>query len=101
MRFFENLRLRRKLLVAMLPLALMVIVAGVYSSIESKSIDTQYSDLIDGQVKALRSVTEARSHTNRFGLFLYAIVAETDLARRLSLDAELEKTRAAYEEVIL
>jgi len=99
-KFLENLKLRRKLLVAMLPLALMVIAAGVYSSIESKRIDAQYSDLIDGQVEALRSVTEARSHTNRFGLFLYAMVAETDPARKLSLDTELEKTRTDYEQVI-
>jgi len=99
-KFLENLKLRRKLLVAMLPLALMVIAAGVYSSIESKSIDTQYSELIDGPVEALRSVTEARSHTNRFGLFLYAIVAETDPARKLALETELEKTRADYEQVI-
>jgi signal transduction histidine kinase/CheY-like chemotaxis protein len=99
-KFLENLKLRRKLLVAMVPLALMVIAAGVYSSIESKAIDTQYSDLIGGQVEALRSVAEARSHTNRFGLFLFALVAETDLARKLSLDAEVEKTQAAYKQVI-
>jgi signal transduction histidine kinase/DNA-binding response OmpR family regulator/HAMP domain-containing protein len=99
-KFLENLKLRRKLLLAMLPLALMVIGAGVYSSIESKTIDTQYSELIGGPVEALRSVTEARSHTNRFGLFLYAIVAETDPARKLALEAELEKTRDAYEQVI-
>src|SRR5580704_2942602 len=99
-KFLENLKLRRKLLVAMLPLALMVIAAGVYSSIESKSIDTQYSELIDGPVEALRSVTEERSHTNRFGLFLYEIVAETDPARKLVLETELEKTRDAYEQVI-
>ena len=99
-KFLENLRLRRKLLVAMMPLALMVIAAGVYSSVESKIIDTRYSDLIAGQVETLRSVTEARSHTNRFGLFLYAMVAETDPARKLSLDAELEKTRDSYEQAI-
>jgi signal transduction histidine kinase/DNA-binding response OmpR family regulator len=99
-KFLGNLKFRRKLLLAMLPLVLMVIAAEVYSSIESKSIDTQYSELIDGPVEALRSVSEARSHTNRFGLFLYAIVAETDPARRLALDTELEKTRDAYQQVI-
>src|SRR5277367_6142879 len=99
-KFLENLKLRRKLLVAMLPLALMVIAAGVYSSIQTKSIDAQYSELIDGPVEALRSLSEARSHTNRFGMFLYAMVAETDPARKLSIDAELENTRAGYEKVI-
>jgi signal transduction histidine kinase/DNA-binding response OmpR family regulator/HPt (histidine-containing phosphotransfer) domain-containing protein/HAMP domain-containing protein len=99
-KFLENLKLRRKLLVAMAPLALMVIAAGIYSSIESKTIDTLYSNLISNEVETLRSVAEARSHTNRFGLFLYELVAETDPARRLAIDGELEKTRADYETVI-
>jgi signal transduction histidine kinase/DNA-binding response OmpR family regulator len=99
-KFLENLKLRRKLLVAMAPLALMVIAAGVYSSVESKIIDTWYSNLIDGQVEALRSVTEARSHTNRYGLFLYAMVAETDPARKLVIETELETTRVSYQVVI-
>ena len=99
-KFLENLKLRRKLLAAMVPLALMVIAAGVYSSTRSKTIDTLYSALIDGQVDALRSLTEARSHTNRFGLFLYALVAETDPARKLAIDTELENTRTDYERAI-
>src|SRR5579863_2201462 len=99
-KFLENLKLRRKLLVAMLPLALMVIAAGVYSSIETKTLDARYSELIDGPVYALRSLAEARSHANRFGLFLYAMVAETDPARKLSIDAELENTRAAFEQAV-
>ena len=64
---FKNLRLRRKLLIAMAATRLMVLVAGVYSSIESKMIDGWYSVLIDDQVEALRNVGEARAHTNRFG----------------------------------
>ena len=97
--FLANLKLRRKLLIAMAPLALMVVVAGVYSSFESKTIDTWYSDLIDTEVKGLRSLTEARSHTNRYGLFLYQLVAETDPDRKQIIDGELEKTRADYRAV--
>jgi signal transduction histidine kinase/CheY-like chemotaxis protein len=97
--FLANLKLRRKLLIAMAPLALMVVVAGVYSSFESKTIDTWYSDLIDMDVKGLRSLTEARSHTNRYGLFLYQLVAETDPDRKQIIDGELEKTRADYQVV--
>jgi len=93
---FANLRLRRKLLIAMVPLALMVLAAGVYSSIESKVIDMRYSALIDEQVEALRSVGEARAHTNRFGLFLYELVDEADPDRRQVIDGELEKIRADY-----
>jgi signal transduction histidine kinase/DNA-binding response OmpR family regulator/HPt (histidine-containing phosphotransfer) domain-containing protein len=83
----------------MAPLALMVVVAGVYSSFESKTIDAWYSNLIDTEVKGLRSLTEARSHTNRYGLFLYELVAETDSDRKQVIDGELEKTRADYQAV--
>jgi signal transduction histidine kinase/DNA-binding response OmpR family regulator/HPt (histidine-containing phosphotransfer) domain-containing protein len=91
-----NLKVRRKLLIAMAPLALMVVVAGGYSTFESKTIDSWYSSLIDSEVKGLRSLTEARSHTNRYGLFLYELVAETDPDRKQVIDGELEKTRADY-----
>ena len=100
MGLLANLKLRRKLLIALLPLAIMVIVVGAYSSIQSKRIDTWYSDLFDTQVEGLRSVSEARSHTNRFGMFLFELVAETDPARRPAIDAELDKIRADYQSVI-
>jgi signal transduction histidine kinase/DNA-binding response OmpR family regulator/HPt (histidine-containing phosphotransfer) domain-containing protein len=96
MRLLTNLRLRRKLLIAMVPLALMVVVAGVYSSFESNTIDTRYSALIDNQVEALRNVGEARAHTNRFGLFLYELIDETDPDRRQVIDGELDKLHSDY-----
>ena len=100
MGFLTNLRLRRKLLIAMAPLALMVVVAGVYSSFESKTIDTRYSELIDNQVEALRNVGEARAHSNRFGLFLYELLDETDPDRRQVINGELENIRADYHAVM-
>src|SRR5277367_4240152 len=100
MGFFTNLKLRRKLLIAMIPLALMVIAAGIYSTIESKTIDRWYSDLIDKQVEALRGVGEARAHTNRYGLFLYELIDETDPDRRQAIDEELEKLRSDYRSVM-
>ena len=96
MSFLTNLRLRRKLLIAMVPLALMVVIAGVYSSVESKMIDTWYSVLIDTEVKALRSVGEARAHTNRFGLFLFELADETDPDRRQVIDGQLEAVGADF-----
>ncbi len=96
MGFLRNLRLRRKLLVAMLPLVLMVIIAGIYSSFESNMIDNWYSVLIDTQVKALRSVGEARALTSRFGQFLFELANEADPDRRQVLDGELEKIGADY-----
>src|SRR5580704_4424833 len=100
MRLITNLRLRRKLLIAMLPLALMVVAAGVYSSHESKTIDTWYSELIANQVEALRSVGEARAHANRFGLFLFELAGETDADRRQVLDGQLTEVAGDYHRVM-
>ena len=97
MGLLANLKLRRKLLIAMAPLVVMVIIAGVYSSIESKMTDTWYSNLITRQVEALRSVTEARAHTNRFSLFLYDLIAETDPDRKQVINGELDKIHSDYE----
>jgi len=97
MGLFQNLKIRRKLLAAMLPLVIMVLVAGVYSSIETKMIDRWYSNLIDKDVAALRNMTEARAHTSRFGLYLYDLVAETDPGRKQVIDRELDKIRGDYQ----
>src|SRR5262249_8798842 len=100
MGFLANLKLRRRLLIAMTPLAIMVMLESVYASIQNNSIDTSYSDLIATEAEGLRSVTEARSHANRFGMFLFELVAETDPAKKPAIDAELDKIHADYQSVI-
>src|ERR1700756_5311902 len=91
-----NFKIRNKLLVAMLPLALMAIGAGVYSSIESQKIDTWYSHLIDNYVKTFQSVSAARGETMRFRLLLYQLVAEDNLDQRQENDGELDRAQADY-----
>src|SRR6516162_2892964 len=54
--FLSNLKIRRKLLIALAPLAAMVVVAALYSSIQSRMIDTAYTELIDKDVKALHNL---------------------------------------------
>ena len=71
MALLANRTIRTKLLLAGLPLASMVVLATLYSSVTSKRIDTQYSDMVDHDVKALQNLSVARAHTNRVGLFLY------------------------------
>jgi signal transduction histidine kinase/DNA-binding response OmpR family regulator len=100
MAFLTNLRLRRKLLIAMVPLVLMVVAAGVYSSSESKMIDRWYSELIANQVEALRNVGEARALTIRFGLFLFELADETDPDRRQVLDGQLTQVGDDYHRVM-
>ena len=100
MGFLSNLRIRPKLLVALAPLAVMVVVAALYSSIQSKTIDSAYTELIGKDVKALHSVIEARALATRFGLFLYKDIAEPDPDRMQMIEADLDKTYAEYEAFI-
>jgi signal transduction histidine kinase/DNA-binding response OmpR family regulator/HPt (histidine-containing phosphotransfer) domain-containing protein len=92
----SNLKIRTKVLLALLPLALMVIVAALYTSTEMEKIDTWYSNLIDRDVKALHSLTAARALNNRFGQLLYEEIAETNLDGMLKLDAQLDQTVTEY-----
>jgi signal transduction histidine kinase/DNA-binding response OmpR family regulator/HPt (histidine-containing phosphotransfer) domain-containing protein len=96
MGLLANLKLRRKLLVAMAPLAVMAILAVLYSSMQSKRIDTWYSHLIDNEVKAVHHIDTARSLIRRFNLYLYRLVAETDSDHRQVVDAQLETTYSEF-----
>ena len=91
-----NLKIRKKLLVALLPLALMVLAATLYSSIEMIRIDRWYSSLIDRDVQALQNLTDARAKTTQFGQYLYKEIAEPDLARSRAIDLSLDQTAADY-----
>ena len=91
MALLANRTIRTKLLLAGLPLASMVVLATLYSSVTSKRIDTQYSDMVDHDVKALQNLSVARAHTNRVGLFLYEEITEPNPDRRVQIDGELDK----------
>ena len=91
-----NLKIRKKLLVALVPLGLMVLAATLYSSIEMIRIDGWYTDLIDRDVKALQNLTDARAKTTQFGQYLYKEIAEPDIARSRSIDEALNQTAAEY-----
>jgi signal transduction histidine kinase/CheY-like chemotaxis protein len=97
MALLANLTIRTKLLLAGLPLVLLVVLATLYSSISSKGIDKQYSDMIDHDVKALQNLSVARAHANRVGLFLYEEITEPDPDRRVRIDGELDKIYADFQ----
>ncbi len=86
-----NLKIRAKLLVALLPLVVVVIAAVTYSSLHMATADTQYTLLLDKDVMAARSLTLARSHVNRFGKFLYEELSERDPVRIRELDSGLDQ----------
>ena len=100
MAWLTNLKTRRKLFLALIPLVVMVIVATLYSSTESKKIDAMYSALIDQDAKTLQSLSVARAHTNRVGLFLYEEITETNPDKRVQIDGELDKIYADFERQI-
>ncbi|MGD0442937.1 MAG: response regulator [Edaphobacter sp.] len=95
-----NMNIRRKLLLAGLPLALLVILATAYSSFSSKGIDTAYSRLIDNDVKTLQSLSVARAHANRIGLFLYEEITEPSPDKKVRIDAELDLIYADFQRQI-
>jgi signal transduction histidine kinase/DNA-binding response OmpR family regulator len=99
-RFLKNLKLRRKLLLAMAPLALMVILAGFYFASEIRTIDTHYSELINRDVRALQNLTRAKAQTALFGQLLYAEIAETSEDKRQVIDGELDKVYADYQVLV-
>ena len=96
MGLLANFKIRTKVFVALLPLAVMVIVAALYASFEMNRIDTRYSELIGRDVKALQDLTVARVLNNRFGQLLYQEIAETDVDRMRVIDADLDKTAAEF-----
>jgi len=104
MGLFSNLRLRRKLLIALFPLVLMVLVAVLYSCIQIKKIDSAYSKIISDDVSTLRRLTDARSQANRYWLILYQQVAgsEKDSAHSQidTLDSVASAYRADLDEVV-
>src|SRR5208283_2427637 len=91
-----NFKIRTKVLLALFPLAVMVIVAVSYSSMQMKKIDTEYSELIGQDVKALQNLTVARALNNRFGLLLYKEIAELDVDRMRVIDADIDSTVAEF-----
>jgi signal transduction histidine kinase/DNA-binding response OmpR family regulator/HPt (histidine-containing phosphotransfer) domain-containing protein len=92
MGLLANLKIRTKVLVALLPLAIMVIIAALYSSDRMSTIDARYSALLDKDVEALHNLTLAQAHNNRFGLYLYKEIAELDPDRMRVIDADLDQT---------
>jgi two-component system, sensor histidine kinase and response regulator len=91
-----NFKIRTKVLLALLPLAIMVIAAALYASIQIKSIDTAYSSLIEKGTKSYQRLTLARAMNNRFDQYLYREIAETDIDQKRVIDADLDLTAANF-----
>ncbi len=91
-----NLKIRTKLLAALLPLVIVAIAAALYSSIEMIKVDTDYSALVQNGEKALQSLTETRVRSNRFWQNLYKEIAQHDVDRKRMTEADLDKASAEF-----
>src|SRR5436305_14718999 len=87
-------KLRTQFLIALAPLALVVTLAALYSSIQMNKIDDWYSSLITKNIKALQTVTAANASTNRFSQLLYQEIAEPDVDSKRVIDADLNSVTA-------
>ena len=96
MGLLANLKIRTKVFIALLPLAVMVLVAVLYSSIEIKQIDTWYSGLLDRDINTLQKLTAARTLSNQFSLLLYQEIAENNADRMRVIDADLDQTATEF-----
>ena len=96
MELLANFKIRTKVLVALSPLAIMVIIAAWYSSDQMSTIDARYRSLLDKQVRTLHNLTLAQAHNNRFGLFLYKEIAEIDQDKMRVIDGELDQTSSEF-----
>jgi len=100
MGLLANFKIRTKVLIALLPLVVMVIVAALYASIEMNNIDSRYSDLITKDVTSLHNLTVARVMNNRFGQLLYQEIAEPDADRMRAIDANLDETITEFHSAV-
>ncbi len=96
MGLLENLKIRTKVLIALMPLAVMVVLSALYSSTEMEGIDRWYSSLIGRDVKSLQNLTVARSLNNQYIELLYKEIAEPDLDTMRVIDADLDRTAAEF-----
>ena len=96
MGLFANLRVRRKLLIALAPMLAMVLFATLYSSAEMLRIDGRYSDLMANDGRAVVSLSRANQRLYRLGMLIYQEIAESDPQRVRRIDGEFDQAYAEY-----
>ncbi|HWQ10765.1 MAG TPA: PAS domain S-box protein, partial [Holophaga sp.] len=99
MKFFENMRIRNKVLLALSPLIAMVVFATFYSSIQMLRIDSRYQS-IESQNKVKLYITRANSRIYRYGLLLYREITEKDEEAIQRTEEELTVTAKEFREFI-
>ena len=96
MGLLANFKIRTKVIIALLPLAIMVIMAALYSADRMSTIDAAYSGVISKDVRALHDLTVARALNNRFAQLLYEEIAEGDVDKMSVIEAKLDQAAAEF-----
>lgn len=94
--WLSNLTIRTKLLLALVPLVLTVLVALSYASLEMDRIDDRYSVLIERQARATIALARSQQRLILAQQELYELIAETDLDQLSRADASINATVAEY-----
>jgi PAS domain S-box-containing protein len=95
-----NLKIRNKLLAALIPLGAMVVVAVSHATFNMFRADQRYTVIIDDDVKGVRSLTAARSLSNRFDFLLYKQMGEADPEAKRQTEAELDEVAVEFQRSI-
>ncbi|WP_005034499.1 response regulator [Holophaga foetida] len=91
MKFIDNMRIRNKVLFALLPLIAMVLFATLYSSMQMRRVDGHYQSQRT-QGRAELYLTRANSRIYRYGMLLYQEISEQDGEAIQGTERELETT---------
>ncbi|HVI50105.1 MAG TPA: response regulator [Candidatus Sulfotelmatobacter sp.] len=100
MRLFADLRIRTKLIIALVPLAVMVMAAGLYASLELSRIDGRYSQMVEQGLNATLSLNKANDRIDAICQLLLKEAVEDNADRSARLDGEIEKSMRDYAQMM-
>jgi len=100
MRLFANLRIRTKLIIALVPLAVMVMAAGLYASVEMSRIDSRYNRMVERGLNATLSLNKANDRIDAICQLLLKEAVEDNADHTARLDGEIEKSMRDYAQLM-
>ena len=100
MSLFADLRIRTKLIIALVPLAVMVMAAGLYASMEMMRIDTRYNGMVEQSLNATLSLNKASDRIAAICQLLLKEAVEDSTDRTVRLDAEIDKAVRDYTQLM-
>jgi len=91
MSLFADLRIRTKLIIALIPLAVMVMAAGLYASMEMAHIDNRYNGMVEQSLNSTLSLNKASDRIAFICQTMLKQAIEDNADRTALLDGEIDK----------